>query len=217
MTRMEKYASYREQILNEEQFLSKLETQNKLLEKITNEINDLNPNILNSNLNFEDKDQIVPFQSIEKFDIKSFDILKNYINTFNSTKAEQLINQIQNFINEYENNNLIDENGNISKEWLKQLKDYNKLIDIGTRINEFQQNLINFQTHSQTLINKLNETVKKSQDNSQFKLSNNYVEEYQQKAKLHNFKKAYFISLWILLGLIVILIGLIIAGVLLTW
>lgn len=46
MTRIEKYADYRKQILNEDAFLSTIDTESSIINSYRKKIMDLNPNIL---------------------------------------------------------------------------------------------------------------------------------------------------------------------------
>lgn len=214
---MEKYAQYREHILHEERFLTNLDEQMEQVKEYTKKINEISPNILNNELNFNDDLQIANLYSSQKFDIKQFEQLKDYINTFNADKCQQLIDQTNNFINELENNPLFDPQGQISEVWLKTLKDYNEISEINNQVAQNETDLIKFQTQSNVLTEKLQASVKASQKDQSLVLNENLVERFVPTKKMHNLKKGYLITIGVLLGIIVILLVLIIVGVLLTW
>lgn len=214
---MEKFAQYREHILHEEQFLNNLDEQVQVIEQYTQKINEISPNILNNDLNFNDDVKTTNLVSSQKFDIKKFDQLKEYTNTFNKDKCDQLVDQTANFISETENSQLIDSQGRMSESWLKSLPAYDLLMDIDSNVHDSEQALIDFQTKSQVLTEQLAASVKSSQQDHSTILNENLVTRYTPPKKMHNLKKFYVITLWCLLVLILVMLGLIIAGVLTTW
>ena len=88
MTRIEKYADYRKQILNEDAFLSTIDTESSIINSYRKKIMDLNPNIL---LNEADDVKwftpTVPLVSVNQMDPTVFQKIKNFSNLID-TKQE---------------------------------------------------------------------------------------------------------------------------------
>ena len=215
MTRMEKYAEYRKQILNEDYFLSNIDNQSQIVKSYREKIMDLNPNILiNESEQVNDFSLINQLISVYQVDPTMFQSLKNYPSLINNERKQKIINDITDFIYSYEHNSIIsNDHRSISHDWLKQDKNYLKLENIDRSLKEAQKTLVEFQTSSIQKLNKLMETIKTSEN------SNADIEKYKVVAETVNssvsYKKLYTVLVWTLIGLLsVILIIVVIGGIL---
>ena len=215
MTRIEKYAEYRKQILNEDYFLSNIDNQSQVVKLYHDKIMDLSPNILiNESEQIHDFPSPNQLTSVCQVDPTMFQSLKNFSNLINNDKKQKIVTDITDFIYSYEHNSIIsDDQRSISQNWLKQDKNYLKLENIGCSLKETQKNLIEFQTSSIQKLKKLMETVNASDS------SNKNIEKYKVTSEKVNssisYKKLYIgliYALVILLALTAIFV--IIGGVL---
>ena len=213
MTRMDKYADYRKQILNEGNFLAHIDSESNIIKSYHDKIMDLNPNILINEANdMRGFSPIVPLISINQMDQNIFQKLKDFSNLIDTKKQEQIINDISDFIFSYEHNSIIsDDNKSISHNWLIQDKNYSKLVQIDKELKKTQNELIDFEKVSVQKLSKLMETIKNSEksdlDVDIFKVSNDVVD------KSISYKKFYLATIWTLLSLLALIVILIIVEV----
>ena len=214
MTRIKKYADYRKQILNEDAFLSVIDTESSIINSYRKKIMDLNPNIL---INEADDIQwftpAVPLVSVNKMDPTVFQNLKNFSNLIDTQQEEKIIKDISDLIFSYEHNSIIsDDNKSIAHEWLIQDKNYLKLEEIDKELKTAQKELLDFQQVSIQKLSKLMDTIKNSEssklDIEKYKVSTNVV-----KTSI-SYKKFYIGIIFTLVILMAVIIILIIVGVL---
>lgn len=214
MTRIKKYADYRKQILNEDAFLSVIDTESSIINSYRKKIMDLNPNIL---INEADDIQwftpTVPLVSVNQMDPTVFQNLKNFSNLIDTQQEEKIIKDISDLIFSYEHNSIIsDDNKSIAHEWLIQDKNYLKLEEIDKELKTAQKELLDFQQVSIQKLSKLMDTIKNSErsklDIEKYKVSTNVV-----KTSI-SYKKLYIGIIFILVILMAVIIILIIVGVL---
>ena len=214
MTRIEKYADYRKQILNEDAFLSVIDTESSIINSYRKKIMDLNPNIL---INEADDIQwftpTVPLVSVNQMDPTVFQNLKNFSNLIDTQQEEKIIKDISDLIFSYEHNSIIsNDNKSIAHEWLIQDKNYLKLEEIDEELKTAQKELLNFQQVSIQKLSKLMDTIKNSEssklDIEKYKVSTNIV-----KTSI-SYKKLYIGIIFALVILMLAIIVLIIVGVL---
>ena len=212
MTRIEKYAVYRKQILNEDYFLSNIDNQSQIVKLYHDKIMDLNPNILiNESEQIRDFPTVNQLTFVYQVDPTMFQSLKNYPNLINNDKKQKIVTDITDFIYSYEHNSIIsDDHRSISQSWLKQDKNYLRLDNIGRSLKEAQKNLVEFQTLSIQKLKKLMETINTSEN------SNENIEKYKVTSEnidsSVSYKKIYIGLIWaliilLLLTAIVIIIG----------
>lgn len=214
MTRIKKYADYRKQILNEDAFLSVIDTESSIINLYRKKIMDLNPNIL---INEADDIQwftpTVPLVSVNQMDPTVFQNLKNFSNLIDTQQEEKIIKDISDLIFSYEHNSIIsDDNKSIAHEWLIQDKNYLKLEEIDKELKTAQKELLDFQQVSIQKLSKLMDTIKNSEssklDIEKYKVSTNVV-----KTSI-SYKKFYIGIIFTLVILMAVIIILIIVGVL---
>lgn len=214
MTRIEKYADYRKQILNEDAFLSVIDTESSIINSYRKKIMDLNPNIL---INEADDIQwftpTVPLVSVNQMDPTVFQNLKNFSNLIDTQQEEKIIKDISDLIFSYEHNSIIsNDNKSIAHEWLIQDKNYLKLEEIDEELKTAQKELLNFQQVSIQKLSKLMDTIKNSEssklDIEKYKVSTNIV-----KTSI-SYKKLYIGIIFALVILMLAIIVLIVVGVL---
>ena len=214
MTRIKKYADYRKQILNEDAFLSVIDTESSIINSYRKKIMDLNPNIL---INEADDIQwftpTVPLVSVNQMDPTVFQNLKNFSNLIDTQQEEKIIKDISDLIFSYEHNSIIsDDNKSIAHEWLIQDKNYLKLEEIDKELKTAQKELLDFQQVSIQKLSKLMDTIKNSEssklDIEKYKVSTNVV-----KTSI-SYKKLYIGIIFTLVILMAVIIILIIVGVL---
>ena len=214
MTRIKKYADYRKQILNEDAFLSVIDTESSIINSYRKKIMDLNPNIL---INEADDIQwftpTVPLVSVNQMDPTVFQNLKNFSNLIDTQQEEKIIKDISDLIFSYEHNSIIsDDNKSIAHEWLIQDKNYLKLEEIDKELKTAQKELLDFQQVSIQKLSKLMDTIKNSEssklDIEKYKVSTNVV-----KTSI-SYKKFYIGIIFTLVILMAVIIILIIVGVL---
>ena len=194
MTRIEKYAEYRKQILNEDYFLSNIDNQSQIVKLYRDKIIALNPNILiNESEQIHDFPTPNQLTSICQVDPTMFQSLKKFPNLINNDRKQKNIADITDFIYLHEHNSIIsDDYRSISQNWLKQDKNYLKLESIDRSLKEAQKNLIEFQTSSIQKLKKLMEVVNTSEN------SNEHIEKYKITSDKVNSSvsyKKFYISL----------------------
>ena len=87
MTRIEKYAVYRKQILNEDYFLSNIDNQSQIVKLYRDKIMGLNPNILiNESEQIHDFPTPIQLTSICQVDPTMFQSLKKFPNLINNDR-----------------------------------------------------------------------------------------------------------------------------------
>lgn len=214
MTRIEKYADYRKQILNEDAFLSVIDTESSIINSYRKKIMDLNPNIL---INEADDIQwftpTVPLVSVNQMDPTVFQNLKNFSNLIDTQQEEKIIKDISDLIFSYEHNSIIsNDNKSIAHEWLIQDKNYLKLEEIDEELKTAQKELLSFQQLSIRKLSKLMDAIKNSEssklDIEKYKVSTNIV-----KTSI-SYKKLYIGIIFALVILMLAIIVLIVVGVL---
>lgn len=168
-TRMQKYAAYRERILNEERFFNAIDNQSKILKGYQQKINQLNPNIIPKTKHLEQKNEIIALVKQDVFNVEPINTLKSYVALVNDVKQEQLITQINDFLTTYNANSIIDKKtNNISLEWANNLDHSNQLNQISDRLASDQKHLMEFHGISKQKIEKLQEAIANSaNDNCQ--------------------------------------------------
>ena len=194
MTRIEKYAVYRKQILNEDYFLSNIDNQSQIVKLYRDKIMGLNPNILiNESEQIHDFPTPIQLTSICQVDPTMFQSLKKFPNLINNDRKQKNITEITDFIYLHEHNSIIsDDHRSISQNWLKQDKNYLELESIDRSLKEAQKNLIEFQTSSIQKLKKLMEVVNTSEN------SNENIEKYKVTSDKVNSSvsyKKFYISL----------------------
>lgn len=214
MTRIEKYADYRKQILNEDAFLSVIDTESSIINSYRKKIMDLNPNIL---INEADDIQwftpTVPLVSVNQMDPSVFQKIKNFSNLIDTQQEEKIIKDISDLIFSYEHNSIIsNDNKSIAHEWLVQDKNYLKLEEIDKELKTAQKELLNFQQVSIQKLSKLMETIKNS-ENSKLDIGKYEVSTNVVKTSI-SYKKLYIGIIFTLVILMVAIIVLIVVGVL---
>lgn len=214
MTRIEKYADYRKQILNEDAFLSVIDTESSIINSYRKKIMDLNPNIL---INEADDIQwftpTVPLVSINQMDSTVFQKIKNFSNLIDTKQEEKIIKDMSDLIFSYEHNSIIsNDNKSISHDWLMQDKNYLKLEEIDKELKTSQKELLNFQHVSIQKLGKLMETIKSS-ENSQLDVEKYKVSTDMVKTSI-SYKKLYIGIIFTLAILMAVIIILIVVGVL---
>ena len=214
MTRIEKYADYRKQILNEDAFLSVIDTESSIINSYRKKIMDLNPNIL---INEADDIQwftpTVPLVSVNQMDPTVFQKIKNFSNLIDRQQEEKIIKDISDLIFSYEHNSIIsDDNKSIAHEWLVQDKNYLKLEEIDKELKTAQKELLSFQQVSIQKLSKLMETIKNS-ENSKLDIEKYEVSTNVVKTSV-SYKKLYIGIIFTLVILMVAIIVLIVVGVL---
>lgn len=214
MTRMEKYASYREYILNEESFFANIENQSRILEQYKQRINKINPSILTNNTLNADDINIYPLISIQKFDLDRFNKLKEYVNLINDEKRTKLQDQISSFLNKYKTNSIIDKKSNdyISKDWLSRLSSYNELQNIQIQNQTNQAKLANFYSGANEMIDELQIAINHSTNSNNEHLNNYRVLDSIDKKHNTNIKKIYVSTIWIITIAILAVILIVIFG-----
>ena len=111
MTRIEKYAEYRKQILNEDYFLSNIDNQSQIVKLYHDKIMDLNPNILiNESEQIRDFPTVNQLTFVYQVDPTMFQSLKNYPNLINNDKKQKIVTDITDLIYSYEHNSIISDN-----------------------------------------------------------------------------------------------------------
>lgn len=211
---MQKYAAYRERILNEERFFNAIDNQSKILSGYRQKINDLNPNIIPRNEQLDQKNEIIGLVKQDAFDLEPINTVKSYIALVNDVKQEQLINQISDFLTTYNANSIIDKkSGNISLEWANNLEGSEFLNQISNKLVNDQKHLMAFHGVSQNKINKLQEAIQSSADNNYEWLNNYQVNLLQEKGHNRSWKYFYFYSAGALILLIVTILIFIVIGV----
>lgn len=214
MTRMQKFASYREYILNEESFFANIENQSKILDEYKERINKISPAILANNSLSADDINIYPLISIQKFNIDKFNKLKDFISLINDEKKILLQDQISGFLTKYKSNSIIDKKSSdyISKEWLNRLPGYNQLKLIQAQNENNQNKLADFYSGANQMIDELQIAINHSTNSNNENL-NKYrvlqVEEHKQNTAI---KKIYVTFIWIMLIAVLAVILIVILG-----
>ena len=210
-TRTARYAAYRKRIQSEELFIKNIQHLNEQAEQYKQQINAINPNIL-MDIDSRKKDvKIYPFAKQNEFDAKDFIKVKEFANKINQEKKNSNINQIQNFLAEYSQSNVIDSNGYVSENWMKDLKNYTDLARIDDESNKCQAKLVSFQTNSEKLLSKVQTTVNDGESFMQIK--NLSVDKFTETERSSKPKFLYFGILISLLACIVFAIVLCVLGV----
>ena len=168
-TRTARYAAYRKRIQSEELFIKNIQHLNEQAEQYKQQINAINPNILMDIDSRKQDVKIYPFANQNEFDAKDFIKVKEFANKINQEKKNSNINQIQNFLAEYSQSNVIDSNGYVSENWMKDLKNYTDLARIDDESNKCQAKLVSFQTNSEKLLSKVQTTVNDGESFMQIK------------------------------------------------
>ena len=214
MTRIEKYADYRKQILNEDAFLSTIDTESSIINSYRKKIMDLNPNIL---LNEADDVKwftpTVPLVSVNQMDPTVFQKIKNFSNLIDTKQEEKIIKDISDLIFSYEHDSIIsNDKKTIAHDWLVQDKNYLKLEEIDKELKIAQKELLDFQQVSIQKLGKLMDTIKSSEN------SKLVIEKYKVSTDIAknsaSYKKLYLATIFTLVILLVAIIILIVIGVL---
>lgn len=214
MTRIEKYADYRKQILNEDAFLSTIDTESSIINSYRKKIMDLNPNIL---LNEADDVKwftpTVPLVSVNQMDPTVFQKIKNFSNLIDTKQEEKIIKDISDLIFSYEHDSIIsNDKKTIAHDWLVQDKNYLKLEEIDKELKTAQKELLDFQQVSIQKLGKLMDTIKSSEN------SKSVIEKYKVSTDIAknsaSYKKLYLATIFTLVILLVAIIILIVIGVL---
>ena len=175
MTRIEKYADYRKQILNEDAFLSTIDTESSIINSYRKKIMDLNPHIL---LNEADDVKwftpTVPLVSVNQMDPTVFQKIKNFSNLIDTKQEEKIIKDISDLIFSYEHDSIIsNDKKTIAHDWLVQDKNYLKLEEIDKELKTAQKELLDFQQVSIQKLGKLMDTIKSSENSIRFSFFSN--------------------------------------------
>ena len=210
MTRIKKYADYRKQILNEDAFLSVIDTESSIINSYRKKIIDI---LINEADDIQWFTPTVPLVSVNQMDPTVFQNLKNFSNLIDTQQEEKIIKDISDLIFSYEHNSIIsDDNKSIAHEWLIQDKNYLKLEEIDKELKTAQKELLDFQQVSIQKLSKLMDTIKNSEssklDIEKYKVSTNVV-----KTSI-SYKKFYIGIIFTLVILMAVIIILIIVGVL---
>ncbi len=131
---MEKYKEYREEIAQSAMLGQSVFDSDKTIEKYRQEINEINPAILNSS-----KSPSLSFtKSITEVSLKQKEIPLDVAKAFkNLNKAKSTYNKenISLMLFNLKNNTILDQNSNIKEEWLLQNADYASLVDYKKKLN----------------------------------------------------------------------------------
>lgn len=215
LTRMEKYASYRDRILHEEQFFNAIDIKSHIVDEYAHKINKLNPNIIKKEFLDEPVNDLIPLSKIDTFDISKLQTLKNYLKLINTEKEDLLNTRINDFLFSYRENYIVNKtSGQISSNYIQSLSLYPKLKNIKTKLGSDQNLLINFHGVSNEKIAKLNEVIQISNSNDLEWMNEYQLEKLNDTNEKSQLKKWYFgliIALGILMlsALIFIIVGVI--------
>ena len=213
-TRTARYAAYRKRIQSEELFIRNIQHLNEQAEKYKQLIDDISPNILMDCRSKKVDVKIYPFTKKYEFDPNEFNKVKQFADTINSEKKNTNINQIGDFLAKHSQSSIIDTTGNISDEWKNNIEDYPQLQKINDDVDKCQTTLVEFQTNSEKLLNKVNASVEEETKNvSQIK--DFAISKYSETEKDSRPKNFYFALLITLVIFLVIAIVLCILGVVL--
>ena len=203
MTRMEKYADYRQQILSQDALLFSIDEKAKILKQYQTKINNISPLILN---NLQNELSVISLVSVNNVDLKKFSDLKKFNNLLDKDVKNDLSKRINDFLNTYSNNLIIDTKSNlISDKWLEHDKNYLLLNEIKSKINNCKNQLVDFQGVSKAKLNKLNDIIENvnsgKDDIKQYTIESSNVEPTN-----NFFKRSYFIVVFSIIFLMLLIV-----------
>lgn len=193
MTRMEKFAAYREQILNQDRFLISIEEQSNQVKEYKEKIDKISPNILENTYSIL---KILPLTSVDKVDKTKFNGIKKFVKLVDMEKNKQASKEISQFLYSYKNNSIIDTEANeISLDWLNKDENFVNLEKTSKKLKKAQDNVLKYKEISSQKLKKLNEAIvnsEKSQDSDyhQYEVK---LDNVQPKSRA--FKKIYFFAI----------------------
>ena len=205
-TRMELFKEYRQEIINQSQFMSNFDSQSEIVKKYKKKIDSLSPNIL-SNVSMQKENIIVPLLSVDKIQHDKFEELKKFKLLVNQEKINQVSNKLNDFIYQYENNSIIDHNSkSLSEKWLTVDPKYLQLKNIELKLKMSQEKLIKFVEKSGKKIERLNSVIEKSNASDAVgNLSEFEVKKIERPKNIKSKKrKIFYFTIISLLGILVV-------------
>lgn len=212
-TRTARYAAYRKRIQSEELFIRSIQKLNEQADDYKRRIDAISPNILRDSESKKIDVKIYPFTSKNEFDPSEFGKVKQFADKINNEKKNTNINQIGDFLAKRSQSSIIDSKGNISDNWKNNIENYSQLQKIGDDVELCQNTLVEFQTNSERLLNKVNASVNETKNVSQIK--DFAIDKYSETTKDNRPKTVYFAILITLVVFLAIAIVLCILGVVL--
>ena len=212
-SRTVRYAAYRKRIQSEELFIRSIQQLNEQAEDFKRQINAVSPNILMDVQSTKMDVKIYPFTKKNEFDPSEFSKVKEFADKINSEKKTTNINQIGDFLAKHTQSSIIDSKGNISDTWKSNIENYSHLQKINDDVKKCQVTLVEFQTNSERLLNKVNASVAETENVSQIK--DFAITKYSETPKSNKPKTFYFTILILLVIFLVIAVILCVLGVVL--
>ena len=212
-TRTARYAAYRKRIQSEELFIRSIQKLNEQADDYKRRIDAISPNILRDSESKKIDVKIYPFTSKNEFDPSEFGKVKQFADKINNEKKNTIMNQIGDFLAKRSQSSIIDSKGNISDNWKNNIENYSQLQKIGDDVELCQNTLVEFQTNSERLLNKVNASVNETKNVSQIK--DFAIDKYSETTKDNRPKTVYFAILITLVVFLAIAIVLCILGVVL--